>query len=263
MRTQLTFGRSRFFGAAAAVVLVIFSTGCAHSSRIDESLRLTMVPLEGGTFSMGDVIDETHPDALPLHEVRVKPFRISKYETTFDQYDAFANATGRPLPPNDGHGRGRRAVTYVSWNDAVAFCRYNGFRLPTESEWEYAAREGGRRMTYAGTNDVDSLATYAFIGSNTPGFSMPVGLKKPTDLGLHDMSGNVSEWVGAYYESYPEQVSAAVFKDLSTPGFRITRGGNFTSADAPPSTAHTTRTYWRAGTLDEVRSFAIGFRCAD
>lgn len=230
---------------------------------MDDPLKLVMVPIAGGTFMMGDVIEEIHPDALPLHRVTVRPFRMSKFETTYEQYDAFAEATGRPLPRDDGHGRGGRAVVYVSWNDAVAFCRYAGFRLPSESEWEYAARDRGKQMTYAGTNDHDSLSAYAFTAANSFGFSMPVGMKKPTAHGLHDMTGNASEWVGAYYESYPENGGHSPLKDLEQSGFRITRGGSFAASGAPPQPALTTRTYWRAGTLDEVESFAIGFRCAD
>lgn len=245
------------------VTVALFAAGCSRTAPIDESIKLTMVPFEGGSFVMGDVIEKVHPDALPLHEVHVEPFRMSRYETTFEQYDAFATSSGRPLPPDDGHGRGRRAVTHVSWNDAVSFCRHHGYRLPTEAEWEYAARDGGERITYAGTDALDSLTTYAFTSSNGAGFSMPVGLKKPTKFGLHDMTGNAAEWAGEYYERYPADGEAPLFRDLNRPGFRITRGGSFASSGEGPAAALLLRTYWRAGTLDEVRSFAIGFRCAD
>lgn len=245
------------------IVLLMCNVGCASAPEIEEDLRLTMIPIPAGTFVMGDVIEQSHPDALPLHQVTVDPFRLSKYETTFAQYDAFAKATGRPLPPDDAHGRGRRAVINVSWSDAAAFCRHHGFRLPSEGEWEYAARDAGRKRVYAGTDDPDSLSAYAFTASNSLGFSMPVGMKLPTALGLHDMTGNASEWVGAYYESYPENGEEPQWKDLDSPGFRITRGGSFSTSGHAPEPALTTRTYWRAGTLDDVTSFAIGFRCAD
>ena len=253
----------RIAATSALAAMLVCSAGCARTTQIDEDLRLTMIPVPAGTFMMGDVIEESHPDALPMHQVAVDPFRLSRYETTFAQYDAFAEATGRPLPPDDGHGRGRRAVTHVSWNDAAAFCRHHGFRLPSEAEWEYAARDAGKNRVYAGTDDADSLSSYAFTASNSLGFSMPVGMKRPTALGLHDMTGNASEWVGAYYESYPENGEEPDWKDLDGAGFRITRGGSFAASGDPPEPALTMRTYWRAGTLDDVTSFAIGFRCAD
>lgn len=252
-------------GLAAAVFFTAsFLSACTRGPicREGDPLYVEMVRIPGGTFTMGDVIDTLHPDALPLHAAEIEPFHLSKYEVTFDQYDAFARADERHLPPDDGHGRGRRAVVHVSWQDARDFCTSRGWRLPTEAEWEYAARSAGGMYVFAGTNEVDSLGSYAFFNENTRGFTMPVGLKRPNDLGLHDMSGNASEWVGAYYESYPDTGSRPTFKDLSGPGLRIVRGGSFSSAAVDEGDAKILRTYWRAGALDDSRSFAIGFRCA-
>ena len=246
------------------ILIVVGLSACRHAAPAgNDPLAIDMVPIAGGTFRMGDVIDLAHPDALPLHEVHVGAFRIARYETTFSQYDAFAHATGRPLPDDDGDGRGKRAVVHVTWNEASAFCTYHGYRLPTEAEWEFAARSRGLPQVYPGTDDPDSLRHYAFYGGNSPGFTMPVGLKKPNAIGLYDMSGNAAEWVGAYYEKYPSNGAKPVFKDITTPGFRITRGGSFVPSDMPPGPLSTARTYWRAGTLDDIESFSIGFRCAD
>ena len=250
----------------AALLLAAFAVlgGCRHVDRYapDDPLYIDMVAVQGGRFMMGDVIEGAHPDALPVHPVDLEDFHISRYEITFDQYDAFALETGRPLPADDGYGRGRRAVTRVSWDDAKAFCEYRGYRLPTEAEWEYASRAEGRRITYPGTNHPDSLSAYAFTGENSPGFTMPVGMKKPNAIGLHDMSGNAAEWIGSYYESYPEPGEEPIWKDLSKPGLRLTRGGSYVPSGMPPAGEMITRTYWRAGSLNDTESFAIGFRCA-
>ncbi len=247
-----------------ALCAILLLSGCylfRHSAH-DNPLELTMIRVEGGRFMMGDIFEEKNDDALPVHRVKIKTFYLSQYEVTYEQYDAFADSTGRPLPEDDGFGRGKRAVAHVTWDDAVAFCAYHRFRLPTEAEWEYAARSGGLEQMYAGTNTEDSLSGFAFYGYNSLGFSAPVGLKKPNSLGFYDLSGNVSEWVGDFYEKYPATGEKPVFKDLSQPSIRIFRGGSFKpSADFPRPT-DLTRTYWRAGTLNDISSSSIGYRCA-
>ena len=141
-------------------------------------------------------------DALPLHEVTLGDYYIGQHEVTFSQYDAFARATGRELPPDDNYGRGDRAVVRVDWYDARAFCNYFGWRLPSENEWEYAARSEGKEYMYAGINHLDSLSNYAITSEDQISFSFKVGTKKPNELGIHDMSGNTQEWIGQYYQFY-------------------------------------------------------------
>ncbi len=214
------------------------------------------VALPGGAFLMGDFAEGANEDALPLHRVVVAPFELSRHEITYAQYDAFAEATGRPLPPDDRYGRGNRAVVHVAWDDALAFCAYHGFRLPTEAEWEYAARSAGQPQRFAGADSLAGLDDVGRYIENSVMHSFPVGSKAPNSLGLYDMSGNVYEWIGDYYEYYPAAGSVPVYKDLEAFDMRILRGGSF------KSDASLTQTFWRAGTLADITSDTIGFRCA-
>lgn len=241
-----------------ALCCLVLLSSCAlfRSSLRDRLPAYEMVYVEGGRFVMGDVIEEENTDALPLHPVTVSSFYLGAREVTYAQYDAFAQATDRPLPEDDGRGRGQRAVAHVTWDEALAFCEAYGYRLPTEQEWEYAARDRGQRRLFAGTSNLDALPDFAHLNGRFVNASLPVGERRPNDLGLYDMSGNVAEWIGAYYQFYPAPDSLPVYSDLETSGIRILRGGSFSNAPA------VMRTYWRAGTLHDVRSHTIGFRCA-
>ncbi len=215
-----------------------------------------MVPVPGGNFEMGDVFDESNPDAIPVHPVDVDPFIIGRTEVTYSQYDAFAAARGGRLPDDQGKGRGSRAVTDVSWNEAMAFCRAYGYRLPSEPEWEYAARSGGKRERFAGMSSDDERDEYVRHVDNSLSSATYVGTKRPNGLGLYDMSGNVFEWIGAYYQFYPQPGSTAVWSDFEMSDMRLVRGGSYRNV---PDHA---QTFWRSGTLRDVRSEMIGFRCA-
>lgn len=243
------------------LAILLLLTGCSlfkHSSQ--KVPKPKMVYIEGGTFTMGDIYGKKkNSDATPVHKVTLSDFRIGKYEVTYRQYDAFARRTDRPLPPADTLlGRGRRAVAFVSWKDARAFCKYFGWRLPTEQEWEYAARSGGHKRKFAGTNNSDSLAVYARVPTDglIP-YSYKVGSRKPNDAELYDMSGNVFEWIGAYYQFYPEEGEDPEWQDLQEHNIRIIRGGSFGEA------FQIATTYWRVGTLKSAEMDDVGFRCVD
>ena len=162
-----------------------------------------MVVIPGGRFRMGcvsgrDCYDREHP----VHEVRVESFELSKYEVTFEEYDRFTTATGRVRARDEGWGRGRRPVISVSWEDAVAYTRWlseqtgEQYRLPSEAEWEYAAR-AGTETAYSWGNEIGSNRANCYkCGSQWDGKqTAPVGSFRPNGWGLHDMHGNIFEWV--------------------------------------------------------------------
>ena len=210
-----------------------------------------MVFVEGGTFQMGSNSGES--DEKPVHSVTVSGFYMDKYEVTFDEYDAYCTATSRTKPGDQGWGRGTRPVINVSWFDAVAYCnwrsqkegltpcytisgnnvkcnfRAKGYRLPTEAEWEYAARGGkeSREYTYAGSNTVDDVGWYR---DNSGSYTHPVGGKQANELGIYDMSGNVWEWCWDLYGSY-SRGSATDPRGPSSGESRVLRGGEWAYAD--------------------------------
>jgi len=196
-----------------------------------------MVIVPAGRFRMGDIQGKAGKDELPVHEVVIKrPFGMGRYEVTFDQYDEFAKATGSELPEDEGFGRGRRPVIHVSWNDAVAYATWlsdhtgKRYRLPTEAEWEYAARAGTETSYWWGNEVKQGLATCVGCGSQWDGKqTAPVGSFRPNAFGLYDTSGNVSEWMqDCWHENYkgaPTDGSAWKEKDSGDCGRRGLRGG--------------------------------------
>lgn len=224
-------------------------TGCMSSKLATDVQPPEMVFVEGGTFLMGDLIELNNKDALPVHSVTVDDFYIGKYEVTFEQYDTYAKATGLPVPFDDSLGRGTRAAVRVNWHEAKAYCNYFGYRLPAETEWEYAARSGGEKTLYSGTSNPDSLKYYSIFESR---HSFYVGSKKPNALGIYDMTGNVFEWIGSYYQYYdnPEDMH-----DLENSRLRLIRGGAYNSNN------NLGKTFWRVGTLSDAKDNNVGFRC--
>lgn len=131
-----------------------------------------MIVIPAGRFRMRDIQGKGGPDERPVREVHMRrPFTVSRYEITFDQYDEFANATKRELPEDDGFGRGRLPVIFVSWDDAVAYAEWlsrqtgKRYRLPTETEWEYAARAGTGTEYWLGNEMKKAFANCTGCGS--------------------------------------------------------------------------------------------------
>ncbi|MDA0684064.1 MAG: SUMF1/EgtB/PvdO family nonheme iron enzyme [Bacteroidetes bacterium] len=238
-------------------LFLLVITGCASVSvpAEFEAVGFEWVRLEGGPYLMGDSFEQSVQDALPVHGVRIQPFYVSRYETTLDQYDLFAEKTGREtVLPNESN-RGTRAAGNMVWEDALAFCAFMGGRLPTEQEWEYAAAGGSKKQLYPGTDDETQMEEFVRYRENSMAESFPVGRKKPNAFGLFDMGGNVAEWIGEYYEFYPEPGQDPIWIDLSARELRLARGGGFSAEQ------HVARTYWRAGTLGTVTTPTIGVRC--
>lgn len=174
------------------------------------NLLIPMVPVEGGTFTMGC----THPNAVkhnyeadvPKHKVTVKSFYMCKYEVTQQLWTAVMDTNPSRWQDNDS-----LPVEQVSWNDVQIFIarisQLTGrrFRLPTEAEWEYAARGGNKskRYVYPGTSgDAGDCCWYCVNSKNR---THPVGQKKPNELGLYDMGGNVLEWCSDWMGEYSEE----------------------------------------------------------
>ncbi len=160
---------------------------------------MEFVLLPGGCFLMGDTFGDGDLDEKPVHEVCIDAFYMGKYEATQGQYRTVTGNNLSNFQKGDNY-----PVEKVSWNEVQSFIRsLNGktgskYRLPTEAEWEYAARSGGRNEKYAGGNDIEAIAWYT---RNSGASTNPVGKKQPTGLGLYDMSGNVREWCGDWYDS--------------------------------------------------------------
>lgn len=162
-----------------------------------------MVFLEGGSFQMGS---NEYDDEKPVHNETVESFAIGMYEVTFEEYDYFCEKTGREKPKDEGWGRGKRPVINVSWYDAVAYTKWlsketgKEYRLPTEAEWEYAARANSSSK-YSFGNDKSDLKEYAWYSKNSDKKTHAVGEKKPNGFDLYDMHGNVGEWTCSDYKN--------------------------------------------------------------
>ena len=194
-----------------------------------------MVSIPGGTFHMGDFFGEDIPYERPIHSVTVPPFKLGKYEVTFAQWEACVadGGCGDYRPDDKSWGRGSRPVIGVSWDDAQLYIDWlnsktgGGYRLPAEAEWEYAAR-AGRTRKYSWGDDIDTnRANCNGCGSQWDyDRTAPVGSFPANAWGLHDMHGNVWEWVqdcvNGNYEGAPSDGSAWESGNCEV---RIVRGG--------------------------------------
>jgi len=168
-----------------------------------------MEDIPAGKFLMGPPEHEEGRESNERqHEVVIeKPFFIGKYEVTFDQYDLFALTEGRRIPDDSDWGRGQRPVINVSWGDALEYAQWlskktgKKYRLPTEAEWEYAARGGAQTPYWWGAEIGNGNANCYRCGSGWDGRSTaPVGSFKANGFGLHDTAGNVLEWTCSEYK---------------------------------------------------------------
>ena len=225
-----------------------------------------MVKIPGGSFRMGCISGHgCFNFEKPVHAVRVESFELGKYEVTFDEYDRFTAATGRKRAADMGWGRGHRPVINVTWEDAVAYTQWlsqqtgGQYRLPTEAEWEYAARAGSVTAYIWRDGPYPNKANCGdYCGSQWGDRgTAPVGSFAPNRWGLHDMHGNVWEWVqdcwNRNYRGAPADGTARESGDCSR---RVMRGGSWTDDSRHVRSASR---YWYS---NWIRSNITGFRVA-
>jgi 4-hydroxybenzoate polyprenyltransferase len=231
-----------------------------------------MVLIPSGTFLMGrnertaaeGAGDE---DETPIHRVHVEGFYMDRYEVTNVQYKRFADETGRPYPKHwktgtYPAGKQDHPVAYVNWFEADGYCHWLGRRLPTEAEWEYAARgPESRRFPWGNTFDP--------LKANTPQYWLVKGVKADTTpvgsfpqgrspFGLEDMAGNVYEWTSSWYKPYPGNIVPNVHYGEKN---RIVRGGSWYDC-LSYGCGLSAPSFNRSRFNPEIRNNSFGFRCA-
>lgn len=233
-----------------------------------------MVYIAGGRFIMGSTGQEGKVgfqigvDEIPQRVINLAAFYVDKYEVTNSQYQKFIDATGRaaPVDPHDPlyyswvngkppAGQENHPVVYVSWSDAEDYCRWSGKRLPTEEEWEKAARgSDGRAWSWGNTFDEARCNVY----ESSPLWTTPIGSypEGVSPYGVYDMCGNVAEWTASWYQPYPgTRLQRASFGQH----FKVARGGAWVLPYEPWSRA----TNRNLAQPPDYRHRSLGLRCAN
>lgn len=257
-----------FLSIILCLLFIIFHVKIARGTEQNRPPE-NMVLVKGGCFDMGDAFGDGDRDERPVHEVCVDDFYIGKYEVTVGEFKKFVEETGYKTEAEKGNGcatwienrwiykpdrtwfnpgfpqSDKHPVVCVSWNDAMEYIKWKNksenrnYRLPTEAEWEYAARDRGKKYKYSWGNGepagniADKTAKKKFrdwtiLEGYDDGYvyTAPVGSFKPNDAGLHDMTGNAWEWVYDWYE--PDYYSKGIKnnpKGPETGRLKIARGG--------------------------------------
>ncbi len=238
---------------------IVFKVTAVSGKRtfIVNGVSFNMIKVEGGTFTMG-ATSEQGSDAYdrekPAHSVTLSDYSIGETEVTQELWEAVMGS-------NPSYFKGdKNPVEQVSWDDCQTFIKKlnsltgQSFRLPTEAEWEYAAR-GGKKSNgykYSGSNTLGNVAWYT---DNSRKKTHPVKTKQANELGLYDMSGNVFEWCSDWFDSYSRS-SQVNPQGPSSGSSRVDRGGGW-SEDA-----WTSRVSYRSHCLPGFRSSDLGFRLA-
>ena len=248
-------------------------TGCDKDKEKAPEIapEIAMVYVDGGTFSMGATSEQgsdAESDEKPVHAVTLNGFYIGAYEVTQVQWKAVMGTTiDQQREKASEYWGGNVALCgvgdnypmyYVSWYDAVSFCEKlsqmtgKTYRLPTEAEWEYAARGGQQAdgTKYAGSNTIGDVAWY---GDYSDSGTHLVGQKKPNGLGLYDMSGNVYEWCSDRYDDN-SSLSAVNPPGASSGSYRVCRGGSWGNG------AQYCRVSYRGYSTPDCRNSNLGFR---
>ncbi|MCK6587415.1 MAG: formylglycine-generating enzyme family protein [Polyangiaceae bacterium] len=230
------------------------SSAAASAPKPPASAPDDMIEIPAGIFLMGSRIEQGSPEERPAHEVAVASFYLDKTEVTTEAYVACMTA-GACSKPHTNHPlcnikkpdeRAKHPINCVDWNQAESYCKFAGKRLPTEREWEYAARGGSEQRRYSWGNDdaeIEKVACYKHPGS------CPVGSFPPGAFGLLDMSGNVWEWTSSLFGNYPDEATKG--------SYRVYRGGSF-SRRFPKWLSNAMRNRY----LPTEQSASLGLRCA-
>lgn len=219
---------------------ILFILGMLHVfqeiKQRHDTLHPAMVKVEGGTFTMGCTVEQDRAcddDEKPRHQVSLNAYYMGKYEVSNEQFCAFLNEEGKQkgnlfkwikldsdycqiefkhksyIPKAD---KANYPVVQVSWFGAKAYCTWlvqktgEKYRLPTEAEWEFAARGGNQNQGYVYAGTTAEPTGYAWYDENSTADACAVGGKKVNELGLYDMSGNVWEWCADWYDAYTNEV---------------------------------------------------------
>jgi len=231
-----TDGTKVYYKASEVESVSVYDYGEGPESETPEGyvftvngVSFTMVDVEGDMFYMGSVSGET--DERPMHVVNLHSFSIGQTEVTQELWEAVMGKN-----PSETQG-GKHPVEMVSWNDCQKFITKlnqltgKNFRLPTEAEWEYAARGGNksRNYTYSGSNTIDDVG---WCYPNSDGTTHEVATKAPNELGIYDMSGNVWEWCQDFYDSnYYYSTTVSNPTGPTSGPLRVYRGGSYTHYD--------------------------------
>lgn len=224
----------------------------------DPNAGLELVFVKGGCFEMGNPSREGDDDEKPVHQICLGDYYIGRHEVTQGQWQWVMGDNPSKFKAGPNY-----PVDSVKWEDATEFVNRlnqktgNRYRLPTEAEWEYAARSGGRQEKWSGTGTESGLAEYAWYTQNGERKTHPAGQKRPNSLGLYDMSGNVAEWVSdiyddEYYEDSPKDNPIGPKKGDE----HVIRGGHW--SDRADNLRNTNREKGDEGEKDDD----IGFRIA-
>ncbi len=224
-----------------------------RKKEMNRKVKPEMVFVKGGSFYMGS--NSGRENEKPVHKVKIESFYIDKYELTVGEYKKFCKETSRSLPTEPRYGwKDNYPIVNVSWNDAKAYAEWIGKRLPTEAEWEYAARGGPKSESFdfSGSSNIYDVAWY---NENSNNKMSRIGKKLPNEIGICDMSGNVWEWCedfisNDYYQESPKSNPKGPESGVK----KILRGGSWFFYQT------FSRVSYRYSENPEVKNYDIGFR---
>jgi formylglycine-generating enzyme required for sulfatase activity len=260
-------------------ILLLFAYPVAANAEtpyVDPSTGMELAFVKGGCFDMGDSAGDGDPNERPVHQACVADFYLGKYEVTNEQFKKFKPDHNSGTSEGASLGDDKQPVVNVSWEDAVAYAGWlsqqsgQTYRLPTEAEWEYAARSGSSQSRFWGNNP-DEACKYAnvadmtakklrpkwttFFCDDTFAVAAPVGNFMANAYGLHDMLGNVWEWCEDVYnsEAYTKlPKDNPVYKGSGE--YRVMRGGGWSNGPLGIRSSH------RVGLSPDFGHHALGFR---